>query len=154
MVRVMSDGHEYTARFEAPGGKPILNAYPDPLTNGDPVTIGLGHTGPDVKQGEVWDADRCWHAFYSDYAIATGAAIHVIGAETWAKLNEPRRAVLIDLAFNIGAHRLSGFTHMLAAIRAGDWQEAAAQMLDSAYASQVKRRAQTNAKTLLTGEMP
>jgi len=26
--------------------------------------------------------------------------------------------------------------------------------LDSAYANQVKRRAQTNAKTLLTGEMP
>ena len=28
----------YTARFEAPGGKPILKAYPDPLTGYEPFT--------------------------------------------------------------------------------------------------------------------
>lgn len=28
-----------------------LTAYPDPATNGDPWTIGYGHTGPDVLQG-------------------------------------------------------------------------------------------------------
>jgi lysozyme len=147
-------GPDYTARFEAPGGKPVLTAYPDPLTGGEPFTIGLGHTGADVKRDSVWPEDQCLHAFANDYAVAGAAALHVVGADVWARLNEARRAVLTDMAFNIGPARLRGFVKMLAAIRTGDWTEAAAQMLDSAYARQVKRRAQTNAKTLLTGEMP
>lgn len=148
------DGHEYTAKFEAPNGKPVLKAYPDPLTHGEPWTIGLGHTGPEVKRDSVWTEAQCMHAFYNDYAIAQGNALHVIGAPTWAELNEPRRCVLTDMAFNIGPTRLAGFVKMLVAIRRKDWSEAAAQLLDSAYAIQVKSRAQANAKVLLEGNFP
>jgi len=148
------DGHQYSAHFEAPGGKPVLTAYPDPLTGGEPFTIGLGHVGPDVKQGTVWTEDQCLHAFYNDYNVACGAALHIIGADTWGRLGEPRQAVLSDMAFNIGQSRLSLFAKMLAAIRRADWQAAHDELLDSAYARQTKTRAQTNAKTLLTGEWP
>lgn len=146
------DGHKYTALFEAPGGHPILHAYPDPGTGHTPWTIGLGHTGPDVHADTQWTEAQCWNAFYNDYAVAQGHAAHLIGTDCWARLNDPRRAVLIDMAFNIGPQRLGGFHHMLAAIKAPDWNLARAELLNSDYAVQVKSRAQTNAKTLLAGE--
>lgn len=146
------NGPDWTAKFEAPDGRPILHAYPDPLTGGAPWTIGLGHTGADVGPKTVWTEDQCIHAFHNDYQVASIVAATVIGSLAWAGLNEPRRAVLADMAFNIGQSRLSGFAKMLGAIRRKDWTEAKAQMLDSAYARQVKTRAKRNAKTLLTGE--
>ena len=148
----MMDGHQYTARFEAPDGQPILRAYPDPITRGSPWTIGLGHTGHEVHQDTVWTADQCWKAFYSDYSNAQTSAAHIVGGDSWAALNEPRRAVLADMAFNIGFSRLAGFQHMLAAIKICEWQTAHDELLDSEYAKQVKSRADMNAKTLLTGE--
>lgn len=148
------DPHKYTALFEAPGGKPVLHAYPDPLTKGDPHTIGLGHTGSDVKPGDVWTEERCMVAFYNDYSVASAAATHVIGVSCWATLNEVRRAVLADLAFNIGPQRLAGFHNMLDAVRASKWQKAHDELLDSAYAGQVHGRATKNAQALLTGEWP
>jgi lysozyme len=148
------DGHRYTAGFEAPGGKPILHAYPDPITRGSPWTIGLGHTGHDVHQGDTWTEDRCWNAFYSDYASAQANASHIIGNVCWESLSEPRRAVLTDMCFNIGFSRLMGFRQMLAAIKAGEWQAAHDELLDSEYALQVKTRASKNAKVMLTGDWP
>lgn len=148
------DGHQYTARFEAPGGQPILKVYPDPATRKAPWTVGLGHTGPDVHQGDTWTPDRCWTAFYSDYSVAETAASQVIWITTWAILNECRRAVLTDMAFNVGKSRLEGFRHMLEAIRQGQWQRAHDELLDSEYAMQVKTRADMNAAVLLTGKWP
>jgi hypothetical protein len=43
--------------------------------------------------GDVWTADRCWHAFYNDYAIATAAAPHVFWASVFADMNEPRKVI-------------------------------------------------------------
>lgn len=145
------DGHQYTALFEAPGGKPVLKVYPDPLTGKEPWTVGIGHTGPDVKRGETWTYDRCMATFYSDYAIAQGTASHVIGISTWSQLSEPRQCVLTDMAFNIGRARLEGFHNMLGAIRRKDWHRASDELLDSAYAKQVKGRAIKNANVLLKG---
>lgn len=148
------DGHLYTAAFEAPGGQPILKVYADPATGKAPWTVGLGHTGPDVLQGDTWTEDRCWTVFYNDYAVAQTAAAQVIGTSCWASLSEPRQAVLTDLAFNIGEARLAGFHYTLIAIRAKNWQMAHDELLDSAYAKQVKTRATTNATVLLTGNWP
>lgn len=145
------DGHEYTARFEAPGGKPVLTPYRD--TKGIP-TVGLGHTGPGVKLGENWSEERCMAAFYNDYSIAEAAAAHVAGTLCWAQLNRPRRAVLIDMSFNMGMTGLSGFKDMLAAIRAFEWKRAKGELLDSQYAKDVKGRATMNASVLLTGLWP
>lgn len=148
------DGHRWTAEFEAPGGKPVLKVYPDPLTGKEPWTVGIGHTGPDVKRGETWTYDRCMATYYSDYAIAQGVAAHVIGVSTWSQLSEPRQCVLTDLAFNIGRSRMEGFHNMLDAIRRKDWHRASEELLDSAYAKQVKGRAIKNAHVLLTGNWP
>lgn len=146
------DGHKYTALFEAPGGLPILHAYPDPKTRNAPWTIGLGHTGPEVHANTVWTEGQCWHAFYNDYAVAQSVAAHLITSACWQHLLEPRRAVVTDMAFNIGAARLAGFHKMLDAIKTWKWQLAHDELLNSNYAAQIKTRAQTNAQALLTGE--
>ena len=47
--------------------------------------------------------------------------------------SDKRRAALIDFLYNIGIVRAKGFKLMHAAIVAGDWNEAAEQVRDSAY---------------------
>jgi lysozyme len=63
-----------------------------------------------------------------------------------------RKIVLLDMAYNLGVSRLLGFRKMLAALKQGDFQLAAEEMLDSRYAKQVKGRARRNALMMETGE--
>lgn len=58
-------------------------------------------------------------------------------------LPETARCVLTDMAFNLGWPRLRGFAQMLAAVQRRDWGAMADEMLDSLWARQVGRRAQT-----------
>jgi lysozyme len=56
-------------------------------------------------------------------------------------LDQVRRDVLINMAFNLGVSRLSGFRKMWRAIHDEDWERAADEMMDSKWARQVGRRA-------------
>ena len=67
------------------------------------------------------------------------------------RLNDARRAALIDLRFNVGATRFRGFKRMLAALEAGDFVTAAKEMLDSEWARQVGKRAIEDADLLRSG---
>jgi len=57
-------------------------------------------------------------------------------------LTRPRQLALASMAFNLGYARLSGFEKMLAAVRAGNYEQAAAQILDSKAAKQLPTRYQ------------
>jgi lysozyme len=57
-------------------------------------------------------------------------------------LSEPRQHVLIDMAFNLGTQGLLKFEDTLRAIGMGDFDTAAAEMLNSRWAVQVGERAQ------------
>jgi lysozyme len=59
----------------------------------------------------------------------------------WRDLSEPRRAVLVNMVFNLGYPRFSKFKKMLKAIKEKDFNRAAAEMLDSRWARQVGNRA-------------
>jgi hypothetical protein len=59
----------------------------------------------------------------------------------------------LNMTFNLG-DRLLGFRKALAAVQAGDWSTAAAEMLDSQWAAQVGPRAQRLAEAMRTGVMP
>ena len=148
------DGHRYTALFECPNGIPVLHAYPDPLTGHFPFTIGVGHVGPDVTEHTVWTEAQCWHAFYNDYAQSQASAASVIGASCWSALSDPRKAVLTDMAFQMGSHGVAKFRYMLEAIRNSHWIEAKIHLLDSEYAKQTPNRAVKNAAVLESGEWP
>lgn len=66
-------------------------------------------------------------------------------------LPEPRRAVLENMAFNVGTGGLLGFRRMLAAVQAGDYALAATEMLDSRWAGQVGGRARRLATQMRSG---
>ena len=67
------------------------------------------------------------------------------------KLNQVRKDVLIEMVFNLGYSRLSGFKKMFAALERKDYDEAANQMIDSKWARDVGERARTLAYFMRIG---
>jgi len=57
------------------------------------------------------------------------------------ELNKGAREVMVELCFQLGAPRLSGFKKCLAALERGDTATAAVELLDSRFAEQVPARA-------------
>jgi lysozyme len=132
-----------------------LEAYPDPLTNSDPWTIGYGHTGPDVRQGTVWTQAHADKALVDDIEKHT-AELHA--ALPWvARLDPARQRVLANMAFNLGVGQpggkkgLLGFKNTLGMIERGEYAAAADGMLRSLWAKQVGKRAVRLADTMRTG---
>jgi lysozyme len=68
-------------------------------------------------------------------------------------LDQNRRGALIDMAFNLGAG-ITKFHKMLEALLAGDFGEAASQMLNSLWAKQVGSRAMELASLMRSGVLP
>lgn len=58
-------------------------------------------------------------------------------------LSDPRKQVLVSMAFNLGRERLGKFTRFIGAVHRSDWDDAADEMLDSTWAKQVGTRALT-----------
>ena len=69
----------------------------------------------------------------------------------WDKLDPIRASVLVQMAFNMGISGLLHFPKMLAAIGKQDWQEAAAELLNSEAARDLPARYDRLATTLRTG---
>ena len=53
------------------------------------------------------------------------------------------RRALIEMCYNMGMPRLEKFERMLSALKANDWESAAAEALNSKWAAQVGERART-----------
>lgn len=141
------EGKIYTSRFE--GNR--LVAYQD--TRGI-WTIGVGHKlGADPSwEGTIWTPAQVDAQFDADYLQAQNAATIDVGVVCWSALNEVRQAVLTDMAFNIGQSRLAGFHKMISAILVQDWQNAAAEIMNSDRAKELPKRSQSNATLMLSGE--
>ena len=109
-------------------------------------TVGYGHNieergiSPDVAEDMLEE----------DVEIAESDAIDVYG-DLWANLSVNRQAVLIEMSFQLGRNRLSGFQKFLAASRAGDHDDAAREMMSSQWAVQVPKRAKTLSERYLLG---
>lgn len=72
----------------------------------------------------------------------------------WAiDLDEVRRAVLTDMCFNLGP-KLGEFRRTLDAVKAGDYDSAAALMVQSKWAKQVGTRAVRLAEMMRHGAWP
>ena len=69
------------------------------------------------------------------------------------QLDDVRKSVLIDMAFNLGVMGLLGFRKTLGYMNAGDWESASKEMLDSRWAKQVKGRATELAEMVRTGNL-
>jgi lysozyme len=121
------------------------------------ATIGVGHLlsnehliplakFPPATDRQIED----W--FAADYAAAQDHARDVVGDDAWASMSDARQAALTDMAFELGQGGLQKFQHMLDAIRAGDWEKAAAYAKDSLWDRQVPKRAMRVETLLRTGE--
>lgn len=109
------------------------------------LTIGYGRNLDDVgisrEEAEVMlqnDVRRSWQDLQ--------AALPEVSAMTPA-----RQAALTNMMFNLGRTRFSRFRKMLEALRLGDYEWAAREMLASTWAKQVGERAQELAGMMKEG---
>jgi lysozyme len=72
--------------------------------------------------------------------------------EWYENLDPIRKKVVIDMRYNLGPTRFRGFKKMIAALAVGDYQKAAAEMVDSKWYRQVMTRGTRLAQMMRTGE--
>lgn len=107
-------------------------------------TIGIGHDLQDSISDTAVD-----QIFQDDLALAENELQTDL---PWtSSLDDVRYGALVNLTFNLGIGGLEKFKLMLAALMRGNFNEAANQLLNSAYANEVGDRAQRLATQIITG---
>jgi len=109
-----------------------LSAYPDPLSGGDPWTIGYGTTrysgGVPVKRGDkitVIEADMLLRLEIDRIAAKLRTTV-----PHWNVMDDNQRCALVSFAYNLGADfvGLAGFETITAKLRDRDWAAVPAAM--------------------------
>lgn len=108
-------------------------------------TVGIGHfllesEKPNFPVGTNVSYMQVENWFAKDVNTAVETAIKVLGKEAFDSLDEVRQRIVVNLAFNLGFNRLSGFKNTLAAIRRHDFNAASLGMQNSKWYTQVGRR--------------
>lgn len=111
-------------------------------------TIGVGRLIDKRRGGRLRD-DEMALMLENDIDDAEADARSVF--PTFDALSDCRKAVIVNMAFNLGRERLAGFNGMRKAISTGDFGRAAAEMLDSKWAQQVGARAERLAQNMKDG---
>lgn len=112
-------------------------------------TIGVGHVDSTIHEGLVWADSLVSSTLDADIAKKTAEVVYSL--PWFGQLNEPRQAVLLQMAFQMGTHGLLGFPKTLAAVHDGRWDDAANGMLLSKWAQQTPGRAHRLARQMLLG---
>ena len=124
----------------------VRHAYEDSLGF---TTIGVGRLIDARRGGGLRDSEIDF-LLHNDIEEKTA---QVLAALPWAsKLNEPRFAVLVNMAFQMGIGGLLRFHRTLGSIEDGQYFEAAVEMLESTWAQQTSTRAHRLATQMETGE--
>lgn len=118
-MRTGSAGIALIKRFE--GCR--LQAYPDPATGGEPITIGVGHTGG-VKLGDTITQEEADELLHGDLIHAEDDIARLVKAP----LNQNEYDALVSLVFNIGGTNFAMST-LLKHLNAWRYDDAANQFL-------------------------
>ena len=110
------------------------------------LTIGIGRN---LERG--LSKEEIEYLFLCDIANVQN---QVTKLAVWPKLSDDRRAVLFNMAFQLGFRGLLNFRRMLDALGADDYERAADEMLDSRWAEQTPERAHELAAIMRTGRRP
>ena len=113
-------------------------------------TIGVGRLIDSRKPGAGLRPDEIDYLLRND--ISDRVASLTKALPWFDRLDETRRGVLINMAFQLGTAGLLGFKSTLALVAAGKYSEAAEQMLKSKWATQTPARAKRLAEQMKTGE--
>lgn len=120
--------------------------YPDQFGN---MTIGIGRnlTANGINRGE--------QALMFDNDLAAAERSARLLFHNFDQLSDVRKAVIMNLAFNMGYSTLAGFVNTIAAIDARRWEDGAQGLIKSKWYTQVQRdRSDRLIKMLRTGELP
>lgn len=123
----------------------VLHAYPDHLSY---LTIGVGRLIDKRKGGGITPEES---AYLLSNDIDKREAELLRRAPWMANLDPVRFGALLNMAFQMGVDGLLGFKNTLAMVRAGDYEGAAAGMLESLWAKQTPERAARISKQVKTG---
>lgn len=100
-------------------------------------TIGYGHAH--VSPGTVWTKDQALAQLQLD--INTTEAALNSELSWWSSLSETRQDVIVNMAFNLGVHKLLSFNTFLGLVKAGNYGAAADDLAQTAWDKQVGHRA-------------
>lgn len=124
----------------------VLNAYQDHLGY---WTIGYGRLIDKRKGGGISEKEAEMLLENDVSAVVSSLSRQIT---FWNRLNDPRKAVLMNMAFQMGVGGLMKFKRTLAMIEAGEYAQAADNMLTSLWAKQTPRRAKEMANQMRTGK--
>jgi lysozyme len=100
-----------------------LTAYPDPISGGDPWTIGYGFTGPNVRRGLIWTQDQADAQLVQTLNHFASIISPMIKCATQNQFD-----AMLSFAYNLGPGNLQHST-LLKYHNAGDFANAKAQFL-------------------------
>ncbi len=102
-----------------------LNAYPDPLTKGPPITIGWGSTkdfdGTPFKIGRV--ITQKYADTLLDFDLKNRYLPALQKIPYWSEMNDNQRGALLSFAYNLGSgfYNSSGFNTITRNLSQKNW---------------------------------
>tara|TARA_Y100000310_G_scaffold337230_1_gene423800 strand:- start:807 stop:1226 length:420 start_codon:yes stop_codon:yes gene_type:complete len=112
------------------------------------LTIGVGRNLTDVGISRSEAIELLHHDLGAIYITIFNS-----GKTAWVQhLDVVRVDVVTSMIFNMGLRKFLTFRKAIQAMKAGDWGEAAREMLDSQWAGQVGGRARTLAAMMREGK--
>jgi lysozyme len=124
----------------------VLHAYDDHLGF---ATIGYGRL-IDRRKGGGISEDEALYLLKNDVSARLSVLENAI--PFFARLDDARKAVLLNMSFQLGIAGLLKFKSTLAFIEAGDFENASANMLKSLWAKQTPHRAKRLAEQMRSGK--
>lgn len=121
-----------------------LKLYEDSVKK---LTVGVGRN---IEDRGISD-DECDLMLENDIQLAKADAEKFPWFHT---LDDVRQNVIVELIFNLGLPRFSGFKKAIAAIEQQNYKTAAAELLDSKWSVQVGNRALRLAEMMRSGLWP
>lgn len=109
------------------------------------TTIGVGRNLTDRGLSD----DEIQLLLTNDIVAATATARSLVPG--FENLDDVRQEVLVNMALNLGYQRLGGFKNFLADVNSSDFEDAAKEMLNSKWATQVGARAIRLSNAMRTG---
>lgn len=102
-----------------------LNAYPDPLTGGKPITIGWGTTRK--RDGSPWNLGESISQQEADnlliHQLETSYLPDLMKIPCWGELNPNQQGALLSFGYNLGSrfYGASNFESMTRVLKNRDW---------------------------------
>jgi lysozyme len=104
-----------------------LNAYPDPLTGGLPITIGWGSTKD--FDGQYFKLGRKITQEYADKLLIFDIEKRFLPPleriPYWSEMNDNQKGALLSFAYNLGAHfyESSNFNTITRVLKNKEWSK-------------------------------